>query len=382
MAEDDGGGDEWSGLEPFFYDEAVARADGERALERQREKERKEAEHQAWREACDAARDKILEYDPKHGCRTYTRLWFCSSILFNLDEESPIGPLCRTVDRGQPPLHRAGDSRLRMSLNVLAVNIVSSDVGYPVLVYGTVIARDVIDRKCLYLFRRTTDNPQLITSKDETLVLTGPTRSIEVSDSVFFEVNLKLKEEEDDGDVVVDDREFSKGLIEFRSLSMPRGVEDVVVGSCSTLDSRLSTVELSYAYIGGAVEAAVDVTLRLPAAAGAGRHRRCFHGQITACSSSIPDASIVLYDSSKVNATSNSSAGGAAGDVAVDLARRIMAVRAADELVLTLIAAAGDADCHHYRTNVEFTPRICGSESLEVSICGIKLLIKVSWSAF
>ncbi|EAY96280.1 hypothetical protein OsI_18178 [Oryza sativa Indica Group] len=359
MAEDDGGGDEWSGLEPFFYDEAAARADGERALERQREKERKEAEHQAWREACDAARDKILEYDPKHGCRTYTRLWFCSSILFNLDEESPIGPLCRTVDRGQPPLHRAGDSRLRMSLNVLAVNIVSSDVGYPVLVYGTVIARD-----------------------DETLVLTGPTRSIEVSDSVFFEVNLKLKEEEDDGDVVVDDREFSKGLIEFRSLSMPRGVEDVVVGSCSTLDSRLSTVELSYAYIGGAVEAAVDVTLRLPAAAGAGRHRRCFHGQITACSSSIPDASIVLYDSSKVNATSNSSAGGAAGDVAVDLARRVMAVRAADELVLTLIAAAGDADCHHYRTNVEFTPRICGSESLEVSICGIKLLIKVSWSAF
>lgn len=214
------------------------------------------------------------------------------------------------------------------------------------------------------------------------MVLTGPTRSIEVSDSVFFEVNLKLKEEEDDGDVVVDDREFSKGLIEFRSLSMPRGVEDVVVGSCSTLDSRLSTVELSYAYIGGAVEAAVDVTLRLPAAAGAGRHRRCFHGQITACSSSIPDASIVLYDSSKVNATSNSSAGGADGDVAVDLARRVMAVRAADELVLTLIAAAGDADCHHYRTNVEFTPRICGSESLEVSICGIKLLIKVSWSAF
>uniref|UniRef100_A0A0E0DL26 DUF6598 domain-containing protein n=1 Tax=Oryza meridionalis TaxID=40149 RepID=A0A0E0DL26_9ORYZ len=351
MAEDGGGGDdEWSNLLPFFYDEAAARADGERALERQRQKERKEAEHKAWREACDAARDKILEYDPKHGCRTYTRLWFCSSILFNLDEESPIGPMCRTVDRGQPPLHRAGDSRLRMSLNVLAVNIVSSDVGYPVLVYGTVIARD-----------------------DETLVLTGPTRSIKVSDSVFFEVNLKLKEEkeEDDGDVVVDDREFSKGLIEFRSLSMPKGVEDVVVGSCSPLDSRLSTVELSYAYIGGAVEAAVDVTLRLPAAA-----------IITACSSSIPDASIVLYDSSKVNATSNSSAGGAAGDVAVDLARRVMAVRAADELVLTLIAAAGDADCHHYRTNVEFTPRIRGSESLEVSICGIKLLIKVSWSAF
>jgi hypothetical protein len=51
------------------------------------------------------------------------------------------------------------------SANVFSIKIVSSDVGFPIHVYGTVIARDNIDLKCVYLFRRDRDHCQLILSK-------------------------------------------------------------------------------------------------------------------------------------------------------------------------------------------------------------------------
>ena len=54
---------------------------------------------------------------------------------------------------------------LSHSANILSVKIVSSDYGYPLYVYGTIIARDSLDRKCVYIFRRDQDDCQLITSK-------------------------------------------------------------------------------------------------------------------------------------------------------------------------------------------------------------------------
>jgi hypothetical protein len=54
---------------------------------------------------------------------------------------------------------------LQDSVNILSVNIVSSDVGFPVNVYGSVIARDSIDYKCIYLFHRHRDECQPIKLK-------------------------------------------------------------------------------------------------------------------------------------------------------------------------------------------------------------------------
>jgi hypothetical protein len=78
---------------------------------------------------------------------------------------------CATAPHG--PMRFTDDDAFEMDkphmlcggVNILSVKIASSDVGYPIRVYGTVIARDCIDSKCVYLFRRDTDHYQLINSK-------------------------------------------------------------------------------------------------------------------------------------------------------------------------------------------------------------------------
>ena len=63
-------------------------------------------------------------------------------------------------------IYNEGDEhRKSAAVNILSVKIASLDVGFPIDVYGTVIFRDSIDYKCVYLFHREIDNCQHINSK-------------------------------------------------------------------------------------------------------------------------------------------------------------------------------------------------------------------------
>uniref|UniRef100_A0A0E0I715 DUF6598 domain-containing protein n=1 Tax=Oryza nivara TaxID=4536 RepID=A0A0E0I715_ORYNI len=53
---------------------------------------------------------------------------------------------------------------LQTSVNIISIKVIKSDVGYPISVFGTVLARDQYDYRCVYLFRRGRDDPQIINS--------------------------------------------------------------------------------------------------------------------------------------------------------------------------------------------------------------------------
>ena len=51
------------------------------------------------------------------------------------------------------------------AVNILSVKVGSLDIEFPVHVYGAVIARDSLDKKCVYLFRRDREEAQTINAK-------------------------------------------------------------------------------------------------------------------------------------------------------------------------------------------------------------------------
>ncbi|TVT99669.1 hypothetical protein EJB05_54958 [Eragrostis curvula] len=170
----DDDGDEFAGLEPFFFDEAVVVAEHAAAEDKRRKKEQEEALKKEQRMqkaiAYQSVLDKITEYDPTLGCEYITRFYMADLSVFDLDEESPLGPMryTQTQTTGEYGTRcRQGKKWFypENSANVISVKISSSDVGFPIYAYGTVIARDSLDWKCLYLFNRDRDTCQVINYK-------------------------------------------------------------------------------------------------------------------------------------------------------------------------------------------------------------------------
>lgn len=90
--------EEW--LVAFCYDEAELLAERERWMRREEEKARHEeherAQHELWRQAQDAAIDRIRDYDPKQGGVYYTRYSFTDFTKLDLDDECML-PTCMMI---------------------------------------------------------------------------------------------------------------------------------------------------------------------------------------------------------------------------------------------------------------------------------------------
>ncbi|CAN6331206.1 unnamed protein product [Urochloa humidicola] len=381
---------EWADLEPFFFDEAAPVADHERRTRIE------EAEAVLYRRE-KAALDRIREQDPKDGSTYYSRIYFVDLRTFDLDEESPLGPMretdasidvCGTVckegrkqllpddcanilasDGGKQFITSDSTNLLSVkvaskdrprkfvpchSANVLSVKIVSSDVGFPIDVYGTVIARDSLDLKCVYLFYRDRDHSQLILSKDESLILTGPKRGLALMDDIYFEMDLKIK-----GGQRRKDKQLSKGYLELDGI--PLRLEDEMVVERNTLDTKLSKVMVTYAVVKYAVEATFAIEVLK------GR----FYGEITACTTSIRD-SIVLYDSKVAEPVTGNGKG------VIHMLRNVVAVCLKEKLIMTVTTRTGDGKPKS--TTIKFTPGVNGGGEKEITCGSIKMCVKVTWS--
>ncbi|KAK3140958.1 hypothetical protein QOZ80_5AG0408220 [Eleusine coracana subsp. coracana] len=104
---------------------------------------------------------RLLDFDPKQEGKYYNRFHYVNHAKFDIDEESAYGPMRFT----NAVYKDKDDFELCEAINIYSVKISTSDVGFPVHVYGTIIVRDAIDKKCIYLFRQDRDHCQIINSE-------------------------------------------------------------------------------------------------------------------------------------------------------------------------------------------------------------------------
>ncbi|PUZ55128.1 hypothetical protein GQ55_5G186900 [Panicum hallii var. hallii] len=229
--------------------------------------------------------------------------------------------------------------------------IISSDVGYPIDVYGTVIIRDSLDMKCNYIFRHDRDNCQHISSHGESLILTGPSRGVVFLGNAFFEIDLKIREGRE-----CDDKQFNKALIDVVGSRISSVVQR------ETVDSWRSEVELIFAYVEKALEGTIEIKIL------SGPESFC--GKITARTTDV-SSHMLLYDSDVHGAIT------VGDDRVIQLLRRVVSVSEDKMLEFNIWTTSSDQNANTTHRQIEFTPLMKGSERDAIT-CGLyNLQIKV-----
>ncbi|CAL4952402.1 unnamed protein product [Urochloa decumbens] len=288
-------------------------------------------------------RREFTQFDPKIGHCVLTRFCDYNMAYFDLDKESQVvhETLFRDV-RGR---------QLDNSVNIISIKVAESDVRYPISIYGTVLARDQNDYKCVYLFKRGRDDPQLITRKNRMLALTGPYRALgDDLDYMYFEFNLKIKGE---GEI---DEDFSKGLVTRCAYRNTPGIP-----STYSLESYLSTVDIVCVRVRHALEASIRVNFF--------NGKTTFTGKIFASTSASSTSKMALYDSQVAGTKTEFGSGGS-----VSLSRHVVAVPRGEDLLLYFCAR----DSYNKSRRLKF---VIGN-GVDERVCDLgtyKLQLKIIW---
>ncbi|TKW07299.1 hypothetical protein SEVIR_7G296906v4 [Setaria viridis] len=288
-------------------------------------------------------------------------LWmFGNNGAIPFEAETQYPPM-RYTDIPVLPVTGGSGSGDTMEVFFVKVTQITSDLQWPLDVYGIVAVRDSLDRKRIYLFRRGRDNCQTLTSQDSLLQLTGPSRAIVLWDEPVFEIDLKVKDKgsslsEDDKILCLDF--FGYNNISYRgNLSYTR---------TRVLSSKHSTVEVRYAHVKRSVEA--TITARISKGSGN------FSARLTACNTSIGE-DVVLLDTRGKEVEVNK-------DGQVTLQRRVVVVEEGAELILG-IKAEQLGDAGESSTKLEkfgFVAKSARSDEGYFHIGSSSLHMVVAWS--
>jgi hypothetical protein len=183
------------------------------------------------------------------------------------------------------------------------------------------------------------------------LALTGPNRGPFEATIFYFEINLKVRGEEQ-----AMDRIFSRSLI----------TQDYPLGPWTKkqdISSWLSTLEFAYRSVHYAVEVTVGINIL--------RGPREFYGSLVACTSEDP-SEMVLYDSERWGAVAANAADGS-----VALTRPLVVVRE-DEYLLLKIRSFGHGRRAKPKTTVLTVDH--SDRSLHIRHGRYKLQVTISWS--
>lgn len=133
----------------------------------------------------------------------YRRVWGYSSgskagRCGGFEDKTTVSPLQFThcTRSNHPPRAAVVESTLQIySFKVVGL---TEQQRWPLYVYGVVAARDSVDRNRNLLFSRSRIMHQVLTEDDPYLRLTGPSRAILAVDYVDFEVELKVRDGDDE----------------------------------------------------------------------------------------------------------------------------------------------------------------------------------------
>ncbi|KAM0877928.1 hypothetical protein ACQ4PT_035214 [Festuca glaucescens] len=139
-----------------------------------------------------------------------------------------------------------------MQIYSLKLAYTSADTsGGPILVYGYMAARDLLNPLRNYVFNRTSDDPFVVVQDgdDRFIRMSGPKRGIEMQASVLIEFDMRIKMGEKE-----DDLQLIDGAVCFSDLGSTPGriCTRRIVGDCGALD-------ISLVLLHGAAEATVQV---------------------------------------------------------------------------------------------------------------------------
>ncbi|KAL6641814.1 hypothetical protein ACP70R_019995 [Stipagrostis hirtigluma subsp. patula] len=167
-----------------------------------------------------------------------------------------------------------------MEVFYVKVTKIGGDLEWPLEVYGDVAVRDSLDHMRNYLFRRSRDHCQTLTSpQDSLLELTGPSRAIILLDHPIVEIDLKVKGTESPSE----DKVLCCDLFDYNNISYKGKTS---YSRTEVVSSENSTIEVRFAHLTLSLEA----TVKLRLVSGPGN----FKARLTAKTASVGEEVVLL----------------------------------------------------------------------------------------